>query len=183
MDVNVEPEEQGFAKVEASGLTKQQVSSLAEGLVRKLNYEQGSDIAEVVKMLGGRLSYKDFWDIGSKESGSIKIHGEGNFDIYIASHTSGERDNFTVAHEIGHYVLHYLWPRKQGKTLKKAYATRYGSDRAEWEANWFAAAFLMPEAAYKKSYQENNGNFVLIASDFGVSPKAAEVRAQALHLI
>ncbi|WP_245443046.1 ImmA/IrrE family metallo-endopeptidase [Methylobacterium terrae] len=97
------------------------------------------------------------------------------------------RDRFTIAHELGHLFLHYAmivrnfpgammiatrWVKEDNDDLK----------RAEWEANWFAAAFLMPAAKFKKCLEENDGHVNVVAVQFGVSPKAAEVRAQSLGL-
>ncbi len=52
--------------------------------------------------------------------------------------------------------------------------------RAEWEANWFAAAFLMPEQAFRQ-YRAANGS-IATAAKFGVSQSAADVRASTLGL-
>jgi Zn-dependent peptidase ImmA (M78 family) len=172
-----------YEKVQPSWLPKQTVMTFAENVARQLGHKPGGDVVAALKKLGGRIGYKDFWDLENGDSGSIEIHNVGDFDVYVASHTSGERDYFTIAHEIGHYVLHYLLPKKKGATIQKAYANRYGSEREEWEANWFAAAFLMPKAAFEESFNRNNKNLVLVASEFGVSTKAAEVRAKALKLM
>ena len=54
--------------------------------------------------------------------------------------------------------------------------------RAEWEANWFAAAFLMPSAEFKEIYEAMGRSTEFTAMQFGVSPKAAEIRAQSLRI-
>jgi Zn-dependent peptidase ImmA (M78 family) len=49
--------------------------------------------------------------------------------------------------------------------------------RCEWEANWFASAFLMPADEFKAAYAHG------IASEtFGVTAAAVEVRAKTLGL-
>jgi len=61
-------------------------------------------------------------------------------------------------------------------------ATRYGSDLAEWQANWFAASFLMPEAEFRRIHNETGGDAYAIAKHFAVSASTASVRAKSLNL-
>lgn len=169
-------------KAEACRLPKASIQGLAEQFAEQLGFQPGGDLEPVLAALGGRLAYKDFWDIDSTDSGSIRVDGPADFEIFVSNATSGARDRFTIAHEIGHYVLHYLYPRTQGKAIEKMYATRYGSDREEWEANWFAASFLMPREAFVARMSACGQDLDCVASHFGVSRKAAEVRARSLAL-
>jgi Zn-dependent peptidase ImmA (M78 family) len=84
------------------------------------------------------------------------------------------RDNFTIAHELGHYILHSDFGKKP------AVFKRCGSDRLECEANWFAGAFLMPEEEFKKVFLENNMSVLLTAAYFDVSEKAVKIRKDKL---
>jgi Zn-dependent peptidase ImmA (M78 family)/DNA-binding XRE family transcriptional regulator len=57
--------------------------------------------------------------------------------VFLNTQKTGERSRFDAAHELGHLVLHRLGgPRGGGNDGKEA----------EYEANRFASAFLMPEA-------------------------------------
>jgi len=174
------PEDMGYTEARPSNLTKTAVYSLAEYLRSQLNFMPGGDLNPVLERLGGRLQVRDFWDLNGNESGSIYIHAEGQFDVCVSSITSGRRDRFTIAHEIGHYVLHFLYLRQQGQVVERVFARRYGNSRQEWEANWFAAAFLMPEAPFRAAF---TGDISAIAQQFGVSIKAAEVRAKSLGMV
>ena len=98
--------------------------------------------------------------------------------IFIPHHTSARRDRFTKAHELGHYFLHYLYPKVSGE----ARFGRGARDRAETEANVFASALLMPSEQFKRAYAEVGGDVWQLASRFDVSPRAAEVRAEVLGL-
>ena len=53
--------------------------------------------------------------------------------------------------------------------------------RCEWEANWFAAAFLMPSKPFCDAWKTMSLNDV--ARHFLVSTSAAENRAKALNLL
>ena len=55
--------------------------------------------------------------------------------------------------------------------------------RAEWEANWFAGAFLMPKAEFEQVFQKKGGSLSSVAAYFGVSGHAADVRAKTLGLV
>ena len=125
--------------------------------------------------MGGKICYQDPLDWLETDSGSIEVVAERDFTIFVSNFTSRERDRFTIAHELGHYVLH----SKLGKVPIRV--PRSGSNRLEWEANWFAAAFLMPAATFRKEW-EKNPRVVAMAGRFDVSIKAAEVRKEALGL-
>lgn len=171
-----------FASPKPCNLGKRAVGELAEKLARHTEYEVGSDLEALVSRLGGEIRYQDLWELESSESGSIEIHADKKFTITLASHTSRARDRFTIAHELGHYFLHYRLPQVQGKPVGPLRAARYGGDQAEVEANWFAASFLMPETAFKEAYQAAGGDLAVLAAQFGVSMSAASVRAKSLNL-
>jgi Zn-dependent peptidase ImmA (M78 family) len=84
------------------------------------------------------------------------------------------RQRFTIAHELGHHVLH-------GKqSFRDPLHQVPGTDYRETEANTFAANLLMPEF-YFRYYVESGKYFVsALASIFGVSPSAISVRLKDL---
>jgi Zn-dependent peptidase ImmA (M78 family) len=170
-----------YPKAKASGLPKDSVYEIAESVRKQLGYDVGGDIKQAVSRIGGRVAIAS--TSSDENSGSIDIHGVDNFDIFLASDTGRTRDRFTIAHELGHYVLHFLWRRRTEPALQNLSAERYDSTRAEWEANWFAAAFLMPKKEFIAAFNSCNENLSAVADQFGVSTKAAEIRAQALNLI
>jgi predicted transcriptional regulator len=165
------------------GLSKAAVDSLAERLALQVGYEPGTPLEPVVQKLGGRITVQNAWDAAEASSGSIKIRSDSDFEIFLPLHTGPIRDRFTIAHEIGHYVLHYLWPKSQGKDVGPIEVMRYGTGRVEWEANWFAAGFLMPAAAFKLAHTRFSGDLASLSSEFKVSMEAARIRVQSLELI
>lgn len=96
------------------------------------------------------------------------------FTIHLPSETSHVRDNFTIAHELGHFFLHSRGDDK---------FNRGGRDRREFEANWFAAELLMPSEEFKAAAARTQNDPHQLASHFGVSPAAAKVRLSVLGLI
>lgn len=168
-----------------ANLTKSQISGFAEEVARSFAFAPGSSLKALVEQLGGRIKFQDIWDLEQSESGSIVINKPGEFEITLASHTSAARDRFTIAHELGHYFLHYLLPYSGDPEASPGSmrATRYGHGRTELEANWFAASFLMPEAQFREAFESSGGDVLELASSFKVSESAARVRAQSLGLM
>lgn len=109
---------------------------------------------------------------------TLRINDDKSFVVNIPNNTSPLRDNFTIAHELGHYFLHTDFNAPGSVTFNRA-----GSSRAETEANWFAAELLMPENEFRVAAQEFNNDPRLVAARFGVSGAAARVRMSVLGLI
>lgn len=154
-------------------LSKAKIEEIANTVAKELNYSSGGPLEVIVSELGGKISISDVFDDEQKEQ--IKVNGEGNFTIYIPNYTSPHRDRFTVAHELGHYVLH----SKFGEI--KLIAGRDGDSIAEREANWFAAALLMPKDEFNKKCSDGLNNIEL-SRHFAVSPRAIEVRKKVLGI-
>ncbi|MGY4605759.1 putative transcriptional regulator [Bradyrhizobium sp. USDA 4474] len=164
--------------------TKASVWSYAERVAHALNFKAADPVEPVVARLGGRIEYKNpsFRDVGLPES--IVVRSRNDFTIFLPSMTSSVRDRFTVAHELGHFFLHYPRAAEEAPGVPMV-ATRWVDEndreqqRAEWEANWFAAAFLMPA----QMFIETMTRFKQVeraAQIFAVSVQAAEVRAKSL---
>lgn len=172
---------QGYVTPEPCGLSRSQVFDLAETIAETLGYQPGSSLTDVVQSLGGRITYNDpTVDERSGVSGSIYMR-KSSFRIVLSLHTGPLRDRFTIAHELGHWVLHYIGTLAH-KNDQLMVADRFGSGAAETEANWFAAAFLMPTQAFQKAWQELNGDTLEIAALFRVSEQSAAIRAKSLGL-
>ncbi|MHC2017312.1 ImmA/IrrE family metallo-endopeptidase [Methylobacterium sp. CM6247] len=166
---------------------KGQVHSFAESVASRLGFDYSDPIEPLVSRLGGSVAFSNPQPALGGYPESIVIESSNNFTIYLPYVTSLVRDRFTIAHELGHLFLHYpmVLQKHPGSTM---FATRWVDDndtnlrRCEWEANWFAAGFLMPAEPFKEHYRQFNGDLRQIALQFLVSPKAAEVRAKSLCL-
>ncbi len=89
------------------------------------------------------------------------------------------RARFTAAHEIGHLVMHHSVQRP--RLMSEAFQFEANSVRmsAEWQANHFAAAFLMPEELLRAERL----NVHEVSALFRVSERAAELRLKELGLL
>ncbi|MCT4372065.1 ImmA/IrrE family metallo-endopeptidase [Yangia mangrovi] len=160
--------------------TKPSVWAFAEKQRAKVGLSNGFDLHKLVSRNGGIIEYIGMFD--EDQTDAIVVEPDNSFVIHLSSETGVLRDNFTIAHELGHLLLHWPKVRKahQGSGMR---ATRWVDEserslvRCEWEANWFASAFLMPEAEFRKAYKEG------VASEtFGVTQAAVEVRAKTLGI-
>lgn len=172
-----------YDQAQASGLSKVAVYGFAEQLANQLDFTPGDDIDSLVRRIGGKVKMQNTLFDDPEKSGSLLVHAADHFEIIVPAHTSPTRDRFTIAHELGHYFLHYLWRKRSVPTMSdQMIALRKGSDRVEWEANWFAAGFLMPEKVFKKAFKQHSGSVSAIAREFEVSQQAVEVRISQLGL-
>lgn len=145
------------------------IEDVASELRAKMNEINNFDgdvsklLKDTVNLLGGKIQAVRN-DVPYEESGgSLEIEKTGKFTINLPSNTSPLNDNFTIAHELGHYVLHY-----QEGDEKKVYA-RYGKNMVEeYQANRFAAAFLMPKNQFIEAKKEFKGSPLLLAAKFQV---------------
>lgn len=157
-----------------TGLAKADVERLAERFAGKVGYVPAASIEDVVAHLGGKIEFRDLDEL-TNQTGSLDVRGRADFTIFLPWYTGRLRDRFTIAHELGHYVLH---SRLGQQPIRVG---RAESNELEWEANWFAAALLMPQAEFERLHRKG-ASIPYLAAHFDVSPAAAEVRARALGL-
>jgi len=160
-----------YSKPVPIGLEKDYIYQFAESISKKyresleIKDSNNINLFEFVDYVKGKthcVSIDDFL-----KSGSIYVHAKESFDIVLPTFTSPIRDRFTIAHEMGHYYLHSLGGDK------KIWADRKGSGQVEWEANWFAASFLMPRYLITKLKIKTEEEMM---EEFGVSSDAAKYR-------
>jgi hypothetical protein len=134
------------------------------------------DVFDFVKKLGGSIQKVSGGD-GLIEEMKIEKLGD-RFSIKIPDYTSQNRDRFTVAHELGHYFMHYISDNRRTKVFRRTSYAQGGLK--EWQANMFAGALLMPQDKFVEKYLKYEGNIEKLSQDFHVSIDAARVRANVL---
>lgn len=90
-------------------------------------------------------------------------------DVYNRACLGEGRDRFTIAHEIGHFILHSDLSLSRVDTCKGRTIKSY--EDSEWQANCFASELLIPvnnTAIQNMSVQE-------IVRNCGVSYQAADI--------
>lgn len=142
---------------------------------------QARSVRDLAEKIGGAgaIEILSPEEIEHLDSGSLKVSQPGRFKIQLSPITSRVRDNFTIAHELGHYFLHSGTPPGS----QPISVGRFGTSIVEQQANRFAAALLMPRERFKEAFKECDGDVILLAGLFKVSKPAAEIRARSLGLI
>lgn len=166
---------QTFQEAKPCEWSKRQVQDFASDAAEKLGYKPADDLLSIVKRLGGEVEVADWESVGS--TGSITVHGKGKFTISLSPISGDRRDRFTIAHELGHYILHSQMGAVSPMTVNRA-----GTGRVEWEANWFAAGFLMPEKEFRQKWEAWKSE-ARLAVHFDVSEAAVEIRKRCLNIV
>ncbi len=93
--------------------------------------------------------------------GDENVHGllanrAGKGTLYVNADDHSVRKRFTIAHELGHYVLHlqgqegeFIDDADSFRTMLDPDASWTEERRKEWEANVFAATLLMHESSHR----------------------------------
>lgn len=104
------------------------------------------NLKRVAKRMGITLEYLP---LNQKLSGMSFIEGEKAY-IGVNSLHSSNRQRFTIAHEIGHHVLHEALLRSGTHVdtivLRRDHLSAQGTDALEVQANAFASELLVPKA-------------------------------------
>lgn len=174
---------------------KKKIEDSVDKLLREIKYESKTeyiDIIEIAHKLGFVIgnAVMDAQDDGFiiVEEGAYSIMGiKTDRLIGVNANRMREWKRFIIAHEIAHYMLQY----KQG-TTNEMYAHRVhktGKNEKENEADYYAAALLMPKERFITKYiecRERESRYdrmvEQLASIFAVTKRMIERRIKELKL-
>ncbi len=124
------------------------------------------------------------YDLGEGMSGVLIIE-QGEATIGYNKNEHRVRNRFTIAHELGHFMLHKekdLFVDKDFKIMFRTIPSNDVNEIHEKEANEFAASILMPEDLLRREidlldldYTDENAVKIL-AKKFDVSPISMSIR-------
>jgi Zn-dependent peptidase ImmA (M78 family) len=139
-----------------------------------------------VEELAAALGIDVRYSAGNDDVSGALIQSEDSVVIAVNSAQHENRQRFTIAHEIGHFLLHKGTEVHFDDDFRVNYRREVSSGIAtddEKEANWFAAVLLMPEPFLRKDWlrlrlenQAAMGAIQSLAVRYKVSPKAMELR-------
>ncbi len=114
-------------------------------------------------------------EMGSDEARTYpdKTFMEIREDVYFQATSGDRRAQFTLAHELGHLILHSGIDKEMGFARGSSHEIYEDS---EWQADTFASEFLMPFDAAVKCADADE-----ISNEFGVSITAASVRFEKIN--
>ena len=130
-------------------------------------------IDEIARNYGLNVIQANFKNYSREVAGFIDLAKK---TIYVNASDSDTRKAFTIAHELGHYLLHLEKLQDPNNKISVLYRKPIGelnSDPIEKEANCFAANILVPMELLEK-YKGEDVN--TIAKIFGVSPEVIGYR-------
>ena len=116
-------------------------------------------------------------------SGLIRHEGSDGYVIRVNRYEARERQRFTIAHELAHFMLHKELIDRSPDGITDNVLYRSGAPEAtEYEANRLAAEIVMPGHQIKKALYEDFGKVATeeaiesLAERFQVSNAAMEIR-------
>lgn len=132
------------------------------------------DVIGLVKSLGIRLLLEP---MSGDDSGQLERLSDNEWVMKVNSLHHPNRQRFTIAHELGHYIKH----RKHTERFRDTVFFRNGeSNKMEVEANQFASELLMPKDDFCRFVSGVSTEIKDIAEHFLVSAMAVRVRAKNL---
>lgn len=124
----------------------------------------------------------EFCNLEHGKSGDLDLNKNV---IRVNDNHSGQRNLFTIAHEIGHFIIKKE-KGVQGVPVKNRFddEMRYTEEelREERAANKFAANLLMPADIFREKFMEYKQDFLKLSEFFKSSKIACEYRALNLGL-
>ncbi|MFI4965161.1 MAG: ImmA/IrrE family metallo-endopeptidase [Caulobacterales bacterium] len=152
------------------------INAKAEALLSRHGVTQAPvPIKDIAEREGVDVQFVRFSTLGRE------VAGLTNFDdatIYVNADDQLNRQTFTIAHELGHWLLHRKLfeesPQRYSVLLRTPTGGAYNTDPVEKEANAFAAAVLMPAPMVRRL--KGLVGVREMARLFAVSPEAMEFR-------
>ena len=168
-----------MTKFKASPLSNVVICDIARQFRKILGIKEKSpvDILSVLEIAMPLIDTEFNYSVRKKADMEVDAHADTDHDnseivildeIYNRTIEGHGRDRLTIAHEIGHYILH----NKQMCVLTRVYAgeTVKTYEDPEWQADAFAGEFLCP-AEVAKDLTVNE-----IVARYGISEKAAKMQ-------
>ncbi|MEM9814867.1 MAG: ImmA/IrrE family metallo-endopeptidase [Cyanobacteria bacterium P01_D01_bin.6] len=149
------------------------------------------DVKAIVKAEGLDVTEEDLED----EVSGLLVSKNGHHVIIINANHYLNRQRFTIAHELGHYLMHRNISNiffDEALVFFRDKEAAEGTKLQEIEANAFAAELLMPESLLRKVVRKNpvdafddseESLLTKTAKDFQVSVQALTIRLTRLGLI
>jgi Zn-dependent peptidase ImmA (M78 family) len=165
----------------------------AEKLIDRLGIRTAPvDVERIATFLDLRIVFDD---LGEDISGLL-VARDGMASIAVRRTDPPNRRRFTIAHEIGHFVLRHYRQRNElvhadphAQVIYRSARASEGLDMIEVQANQFAASLLMPVKLVRQHAERlglplTDGDVRTLAKDvFEVSEQAMTIRLTSLGLL
>lgn len=156
-------------------------------IVRSAANSRPVNVEAIIRNLG--LSVRKDADLPIEISGQIERLSDGRHEISSSSGEHYFRQRFSLAHELGHYILHKSLIGAGLDDNKKFRSTSEGNFyntsielEHERQANSFAASILMPERLLREDVEQGGKSIVELYKLYQVSQSAMNWRLKNLGL-
>lgn len=173
-----------------------QIGDIAVKLLHRTNcFSYPVDVDKVAKEIGVDVVFYNFND----DISGVLMQENNSVVIGVNSNNHEKRRRFTIAHELGHYILEHQrkgvfvdTPSKYFTMIFRDANSSTGEYQQEREANAFAASLLMPEELVLNAIKkfdtstfnfENDDLIIALADKFNVSTQAMGLRLSNLELL
>jgi Zn-dependent peptidase ImmA (M78 family) len=166
---------------------KRQAEDMAREIIRELQISFAPiDVYHIAQDLKLNVIEEE---LPEEVSGVLYQNKQKTPVIILNKQQSSRRKRFSVAHEIGHYVLkHQTDIHVDKKLIFRDAVSSAAIDSTEIDANTFAAELLMPAELVKRSYQtlleqtfdDEDELLAALASEYDVSTAAMGFRLKNL---
>jgi Zn-dependent peptidase ImmA (M78 family) len=169
-------------------IRRRKIESVIEELLASHDITEAPVPIEIIaKAKGARIFYKSLED----DVSGFLYQDDAQAVIGVNTHHAPVRQNFTVAHELGHLLLHdqeQLHIDRGFRFRLRDDVSSEGTDEAEREANFFAASLLMPREFLEEDLEEDvdlldDDSLSDLARKYGVSTQALINRLKNLGYI
>lgn len=160
------------------GFDLSSVYGFGEKVAQSIGWTPQLDLFELIKCNGGTIHFIDYESFNRNQDifeNSIYVRKKNDFDIILPAYASMIENRFTLAHELGHYVLH-------SRFSGKSFACRNGDTAVEKEADCFALGFMMPANHFRRACETYKSTYDLSVF-FLVPIEAVLARKKSLALM
>ncbi|MCL2588798.1 MAG: ImmA/IrrE family metallo-endopeptidase [Oscillospiraceae bacterium] len=171
--------------LEKEGLYMEHTITKASELLGKykLNTASEIDLSVICQDEGIHVSAMDLSELEKKHKRTVAgvlFVKEQEKNIIVNKNDVPERQRFTIAHELGHYFLHF----DRNSSEENVWISFRGErNKEEYEADMFAAELLMPEELVRAKYKDLPVPYVsALAKEFKVSGAAMRYRLDTLNM-
>lgn len=171
-------------------MEKMRIEEVCDKVLKQFDYNGGEvDIIALAKMLGFTIGMsplpesEDGFIIVDKKQDSINKIFNINSDkiICVNSERTLKEKKFILAHELGHYLLHYQGTQYEERGYFAHRENIKGKNDDENDVDYFAACLLMPSKYFKDKFvmlrkKYSIGDCIILLSEYFNTPLQSVLR-------
>lgn len=173
-------------------IRKRKIESIVQDLLSKYKIKDAPiPVERIAKGCGAKIFYQSL----DNDLSGFMYREKSNGLIGVNTHHPAVRQNFTTAHELGHFLLHDQEQVHVDREIRtplhlRSKVSSEGTNELEREANYFAACLLMPSEFIERDLVDEeyvdllDDDFLCkLARKYRVSTQALIIRLKNLDYI